>query len=298
MKRGKKRRKPLRGMRIAILGAGRAGRNLALDFERDGAQIHLWSRHHQRSRGFVRAFMPKYDLVFARTALDAARGADVVLICVADRAIAEVATDLAAQWKKAGVRAKPVVLHVSGYHDEKPLAPLRRLGLPVGSMHPVAALPVTWACKSWYAVHGDPKAVAMARKLAGKYVDVLPLRGGAREKREWHLACTLVANGAVALIDLASQLAARHGTKAPRALAGLLHEQGSLLYWENSRKALTGAVTRGDLDVVKGHLAAIRGRRDADLETLYRLLGRRMLDIAGKRVAPADRRKLQRLLRG
>src|SRR5262249_4156273 len=109
MKRGKKRRKSLRGTRIAVLGAGRAGRNLATRCAREGAAVRVWSRRKSTSPIAV------------------ARGAHVVLICVSDRAIAEVARALAKSWVEAGERAKPVALHVSGYHDEKPLAPLRRL---------------------------------------------------------------------------------------------------------------------------------------------------------------------------
>jgi predicted short-subunit dehydrogenase-like oxidoreductase (DUF2520 family) len=265
----------LRGLRIAVLGSGRAAKAFSAALARRGARISSWSR---RSR---------------RTSADVAAGADLVLFCVRDDAIEEVAERLASGWTRASGRA-PAALHLSGFHGDRPLRALARKGWSTGSLHPLVPLlgrrSAADLAGAWFATSARGRSLALARRvIAGLGGRELRLRPGERRKHAWHLACALVANGAVALFDLGLEQA---GDRAAPALASMLGKIARRLE-RGPRAALTGPVARGEREVVAGHLYLLRGSRDDAL--LYRLLARRQLALS--RLDAQSRRAIARLLR-
>ena len=222
---------------------------------------------------------------------------DLILFCVRDDAIESVARDLALAWPRAAGRAArrgPVALHTSGYHGLLPLRALARAGLATGSIHPLVPLKGRRSAAdlrgAWFATSARGRAAAMARRLiSGLEGRELRLPPGESHKRSWHLACALVANGAVSLFDLALE---HSGPRAATALAAMLETVAKRLA-DGPRAALSGPAARGEEEVVAGHLALLRGRRE-DAE-LYRLLSRRLLALAD--LPPQKRRAIARLLR-
>jgi predicted short-subunit dehydrogenase-like oxidoreductase (DUF2520 family) len=181
--------------------------------------------------------------------------ADLVLLCVPDQAIAEVAARLPrGSW----------VAHVSGATPLSALGPhVRRFGL-----HPLQTFTRSRGAEqidgAWAAVTAETDE---ARARAWWLADRLGLRGfDLRDDRRvlYHAGATMASNFLVTLYRSASHLFERAGAP-PEALIPLMRRT-----IENGFD-LTGPIARGDWSTVDAHLVAIHAELP-DLEPLYRTL--------------------------
>ena len=183
------------------------------------------------------------------------RDAELVLLCVPDAVIADVA---------AAVAVGPWVAHVSGATRLGALDP-HRLRF---STHPLQTLTRGRGAEqldgAWAAVSGETDdALARARWLA----DVLGLRAFEvpdADRPLYHAAGAFGGNYLVTLHAVASRLLAEVGAP-PEAIVPLMTRT-----IENGFD-LTGPIARGDWSTVEAHLAAL-GERAPDLVPLYRAL--------------------------
>ena len=166
---------------------------------------------------------------------------DLVLLCVPDRAIAEVA---------AGIEPGPWVAHVSGGTPLAALAPHARRF----SLHPLQTFTHDRGPEqldgAWAAVTGESdEALAVATALAGTLgLKPFALADGGRAL--YHAAAVIASNYLVTLHRAAGGLLADVGV--PReALDPLMRR-----VIEN-RFRLTGPIERGDWETVERHRAAI-----------------------------------------
>lgn len=290
---------------LGLVGSGAVATAFAVALARAGTPLVLWSRtpaRARRLRGRAARGSPAGHVRLAGelAELGALRR---VLLCVADRAIAPVAAELAAAPATAR-RGRPVALHTSGFHDRAPLDALARAGYATGGVHPLVALPpaetrgaVPPLAGAWFATSGVPDARraarAIVRAVGGRE---LALARGADARRRYHAAASLLAGGSVALFDAASELleGIAPPARAREALASLLAGVAANVGRRGAREALTGPAARGDVEVVAGHLALL----DEDAAALYRAVLVRMLALASERgsLPAARRRELERLL--
>jgi predicted short-subunit dehydrogenase-like oxidoreductase (DUF2520 family) len=223
-------------MRIAFVGCGAAGRALARLWLRAGHEIGAI-----RARTSAAAAVAAVGAGVANGPLD---DADVVVFATPDDALAETA-------RSTRLRPQQLALHLSGFHPSTVLAPT---GARVAGLHPLrafASLDVDMR-ESWCFVEGDPAAEGLARDL-GAHV----ARIDASRKALYHAGAAIASNYTVTLLDWARRCLAAAGVEGEEALLALV--RGSL---ENVRAkglpdALTGPVARGDVEVVRAHLAAL-----------------------------------------
>ena len=188
---------------------------------------------------------------------------DVVLICVPDRSIADVA---------ASVEPGPWVAHVSGATPLAELAPHeRRFGL-----HPLQTFTLRRGAEqldgAWAAVTAESEE---ARAVATKLATVLGLRPFPLEddrRAAYHAGAAIASNYVVTLRHAAGSLLEAAGAP-PEALDPLM-----LRTIENGFE-LTGPIQRGDWETVDRHLDAIRRERP-ELESLYRVLADATVAVA------------------
>lgn len=305
-----------RGRKVCVAGAGAMAEALSVVLAREGAELRLWARRSGRAaimrngvlagaRGCARRVRVEGDM---RTAM---LDVDCVLVCVSDTAAAEVARDLAEAAR--GRRRAGVALHAAGFLPPSVLRPLRRCGFAAGSLHPLVSLPprsrssgkgrvVGWRVLegAWCRIEGDAKAQAFARRLVRAVQGrELRLRAGA-SRAAYHASAALLANGSVALFDAALEVLEGCASKpahAREALFGLLASTTANLATHTAVTALSGPASRGDVDVVAGHLAALE-KSDHGVPELYRELTRRMLALAHTRgsVDAEQRAAIERLL--
>src|SRR5207248_3234261 len=141
-----------------------------------------------------------------KAARDRLRRSNVILISTPDDVLSRVAQQISSEFRRFArgrdeVRTR-VALHTSGAISSDVLAPLRSVGLAVGSFHPLVAVADTAPADTFRGVHvcleGDPKAVRVARAL------VRDLRGhsftiDASRKSLYHAAAVMSAGHVVAL---------------------------------------------------------------------------------------------------
>jgi predicted short-subunit dehydrogenase-like oxidoreductase (DUF2520 family) len=193
----------------------------------------------------------------ARGLLASGKGADVVLLCVPDRAIAEVA---------AGIGPGPWVGHVSGGTPLAALAPHTRRF----SLHPLQTFTHDRGPEqldgAWAAVTGETEN---ARAVATALAEILGLRPFSLDDERralYHAGAAIASNYLVTRRRVAGELLATAGAP-PEALDPLMRR-----VIENGF-ALTGPIERGDWETVERHRAAIAEHAPDLLET-YDVLAR------------------------
>ena len=190
-----------------------------------------------------------------RGALSDLPGADVVLLCVPDRAIADVAR---------GVAPGPWVGHVSGATPLSALDPHTRRF----SLHPLQTFTKARGAEqidgAWAATTGDTDE---ARRIAQALAATLGLRPFILDDARralYHAGASIASNFLVTLHRAAARAVEAAGAPVD-ALTPLMTRT-----IENNFD-LTGPIARGDTATVDAHLAAIRAELP-DLEPLYRIL--------------------------
>jgi predicted short-subunit dehydrogenase-like oxidoreductase (DUF2520 family) len=190
---------------------------------------------------------------------------ELVLLCVPDRAIAEVAS---------ATPIGPWIAHVSG---ATPLAALdphtRRFGL-----HPLQSFSRSRGPEqldgAWAAVTAETdEARAVGYELA-ETLGVRPFDLADADRVTYHAGAAMASNYLVTLREAARSLLEAAGAP-PDALDPLIH--GVV----DGGFELTGPIARGDWSTVERHLAAIRAARP-ELEELYVVLAEATARIAGR----------------
>ena len=198
-------------------------------------------------------------------------GAEVVLLCVPDGKIGEVA---------ATIRPGPLLGHCSGATG------LDVFGEREGfSLHPLMSVPTgsdpSVLCGAGAAVDGtSERALAVASALADA-LGMVATHVAAEDRVAYHAAGAIAANFLVALEACAERLAATTGITraqlAPLVLATA--EQWARL---GPEAALTGAIARGDEGTVERHRAAI-AERTPELLPVWTELAEVTRAVAGRR---------------
>jgi predicted short-subunit dehydrogenase-like oxidoreductase (DUF2520 family) len=192
-------------------------------------------------------------------------GGELVLLCVPDRAIPEVA---------ASVGPGPWIAHTSGATSLSALDPHeRRFGL-----HPLQSFTLARGPEqldgAYAAITAETdEAREVGFWLAGQ-LGLEPFALDDSDRVLYHAGAVMAASYLVALHDAAASLVETAG--APRqALVPLMRR-----VIENDFE-LTGPAVRGDWETVESHLAAIR-ERCPDLEPLYRALADATAEVAAR----------------
>lgn len=263
-------------MKIYVVGAGRAGRALALACAEAGHEV---LGVHDRQP----VDAPDGPAVDGGEVAPVPPEAELVWLAVPDRSIEEVARAL---WQARSLTDSQVLAHASG---SKPAALLRQ-GAPgvraVVAIHPLQAL--TGDARSaaalrgaTFGIEGEAAGLVAARALLAPFgVPVLPV--AAADKALYHAAAVLASNALVALADAAAATLALTGASREASLDALLPlMEGTLANLRTLRlpAALTGPASRGDAETVARHIEALALRAPATLP-LYTALSRHIAEVA------------------
>jgi predicted short-subunit dehydrogenase-like oxidoreductase (DUF2520 family) len=180
---------------------------------------------------------------------------DLVLLCVPDAAIAEVARATA---------AGPWVAHVSGATPLAALDPhVRRF-----SLHPLQTFTRARGAEqldgAWAAVTGDTDAARDGGRWLAGQLGLRPFDLADDRRVLYHAGAAIASNFLVTLFRAASRAVETAGAP-PEALVPLMRRT-----IENGFE-LTGPIARGDWATVDAHLAVLR-KELPDFEPMYRAL--------------------------
>jgi predicted short-subunit dehydrogenase-like oxidoreductase (DUF2520 family) len=276
---------------VAIVGPGRLGTALALQLARAGYRISEMvsrtSASARRARAVTQTLKTRSSH-YQNMSLDA----DLIWLCVPDREITVVATELASLniWKRK------TVFHSSGALDSDTLNALRARGAKVASVHPLMTF-VKGAVPNMkgitFAIEGDAAAVRVAQRIVSDF--------GARtffirkhHKPAYHAWSAFTSPLLVAALVTAEQVARSAGLKAAEARRMMLPIVCQTLVNYAAlgpSEAFSGPLVRGDAEVVRKHLQALKKVPQA--RAVYVALARSAL-----RHLPAEnRRQLEKVLK-
>jgi predicted short-subunit dehydrogenase-like oxidoreductase (DUF2520 family) len=244
---------------LSILGAGRVGRALGRRLRELGWKIGVVVTRSEasarRAVRFIGAGRPHAGIT--RQILVS----PVILIAVPDHEIASVAQELARTGAEE-LRGK-IVLHTSGALDANALRVVKAQGAVVGSLHPLqsfSGVTVPSLEGKVFAVEGDLGAVRMGRRMA-RSLGGSPVRIAPGKKALYHAAAAMAAGHVLAIEEAARQLLVSLGMTRREAVRALLPLTRQVLDNDERfgpRSAWTGPLSRGDYNVVKTHMDALR----------------------------------------
>jgi predicted short-subunit dehydrogenase-like oxidoreductase (DUF2520 family) len=278
--------------RVFIIGAGRVGQGLARAFRLGG--VDLVGLHGRRPLDMATSSGPIPHN---------ASTANIVVLAVRDAQIDEAVAELVSG-RSPLVSQSAAVLHTSGTAEPASFADLAARGIAAGTFHPlVPFLRPERAPEllhgAWIGIDGTPAARAASRRLAGhvgsRTLDIPPGR-----KAAYHAAAVFAANFPVALAAMGSDLLQTLGIaarSADGAVESLMRAAVSNMDGGAPGDALTGPIARGDVAMVRLHLAALR--KDERLLGVYRRLSLATLPIAAHNGVDQERlREIEKALRG
>jgi len=252
-------------LRIGVVGAGRVGAVLAASLRSSGHEITAVAGESAASRTRIETLLPGVR-VDKPTAVS--RSCDVLLLTVPDDMLANVVSMLSAS---GAIRRGQSVVHTSGKHGLRVLAPAAARGAEVLAMHP--AMTFTGTDLDLHRLQGcmfGVTATESTRSLAQLLVADL---GGSvvwvpEDKRTlYHAGLAHGANHLVTLVAQSMDLLRASGATDP---AGTLRPlltaalDNALTFGD---AALTGPIVRGDVETVRAHVTDIARTTPAALES-------------------------------
>lgn len=272
---------------IAVIGLGRAGRDIVHLARRSGVPVTLaWDLASGPAR--------IADVEVPVGAPPTIQG-ELVILAVPDGAIEAAARELG---ERGAIEPGACLAHLSG-------ATLSRVLHAAGGDHPVVAmhplqtflgdgaaqLPFPWV------LEGDDRAVDRART----FVDTLgctSVRLPAAGKARYHAAATMASNLLLALLGMVERQAAAAGLpreELPGLFLPLMEATLSNAARRGTTRALTGPVQRGDVDTVRAHLRVLAD--SGEDRAAYARLSLQLLHAAVENGLDGDTAEtLQRLL--
>jgi predicted short-subunit dehydrogenase-like oxidoreductase (DUF2520 family) len=256
---------------ITLIGAGNLARILGPALLAAGYKIDSVAGRETASSRRRAAMLARSLGARAVPLAQAGPDSDLIWICHTDDALAETARELA---RKSGWQGK-VVLHSSGALTSDVLAPLRRAGAHVASLHPMMTFVPGASPKMSevpFAVEGDRQAVAAARKLVKSLrAPIFPIEK--RFKTLYHALGSFSSPMLVATLTTAERVARAAGLSPSQTrsiIAPILHETIKNYVERGPAAAFSGPIKRGDLNTIRRHLRELK--RVPGASEVYRAL--------------------------
>ena len=243
---------------IAIIGPGRLGAALGLALAEAGFPVEeMVCRNKPTSLRKARELAKK--LGAARVTLpQSPLKADLLWLCVPDREISRVARELAGTTPRG-----KIAFHSSGALASDELRALRKRGMAVASVHPMMTF-VGGSVTSFrgvpWGLEGDKAALRMARRIAralGGESFVLSKQA----KPAYHAWGAFLSPLLVAALVASEQAARAAGLSAAEARKRMMPIVGQTLANYAAlgpAGAFSGPLVRGDTEVVRMHLKALK----------------------------------------
>jgi predicted short-subunit dehydrogenase-like oxidoreductase (DUF2520 family) len=282
----------MKELAVGVVGAGRVGTALGVALSRAGYEVVGISARSAASRERAVRMLPDVSVVEPAAV---ARRSDILLLSVIDDAIGPICADLAAG---GHFRAGQNVLHVSGAHGLKVLAPATDAGAVPFAIHPAMTFPgldsdVDNLVGLAYAITSRPAERPDAEQFV-RDVGGLPVWIADDDRTLYHAALVLGANNLITLVAASMEALAATGIENPAfVIAPLLRAclENALRVGD---QALTGPVRRADTGTIDAHVRALRDRAP-DLVTGYLQFGL-VTARRAKQAALNDARELDRVI--
>lgn len=244
---------------IHIIGFGKVGKALSVSFKSNG-----WERVAILKKGKRIDSLSEFNF-----------------ITVPDSEIRNVATSIVNQFDD--FKGK-FFFHTSGVYPASILKPIEDRGGVVGCFHPLMAVSAeTTSFKDvYFDLEGSDEAIKNMEEIA-KVLGAKSFKVDASEKELLHASAVMASNYLVTLADLALRISASSNIPErtlQSAMLPLMNSALTNLETQNPSKALTGPISRGDIQTVQKHLKLLKGNQE--ILDMYKKLGLLTLELIGE----------------
>ena len=284
---------------ISLIGLGRLGTALAIALDSAGYRIVSLVGRRRPKLPKASRLLDVSCLRLVTKELDNGPVGDLIIVSVPDDQIATVADSLV----EINPNGRRTVLHTSGALSSKVFASLAANGWHIGSIHPLASVSdpasgVEALKRAYWCVEGDATAIRMAKRLVGD-LGAQSFSLKSEDKPLYHAAAVMSSGNMTALFDVALEMLERCGVSrrtSQKMLLPLLESNTMNLSHSDPEDALTGTFARGDLATVRIHLSALKGKDLDEALQLYRLLGKRSMELVKHKINAETVGQIDRLL--
>lgn len=276
-------------MKIGFIGAGKVGFSLGRYFmEHDVCVSGYYSQNLNSSKEAAAFTKTKYYEQLEEIIEES----DTLFLTVPDGSIREVYSEII----QSDIEGKCLV-HCSGAMSSMIFSGIGQKGARGCSVHPICAVSDKLTgyqdlSKAYFTIEGkDVADVEELIRSCGNVVEAI----SAEDKVKYHAAAVYASNLVAGLYDLAAGLLKDCGLSesfAGHALQPLFMGNAENIAAVGAVRALTGPVERADITTIEKHLVALEGEE----REIYRLLSRRLVDVAKQKNPDRDYCKLSMLL--
>ena len=267
-----------------LIGAGRAGRALAMAMSRVGYHFTwIGSKHGKEACRLAKQIGVRNCGIGVE---GLAGTAEFLIIAVPDDEIVRVASEALA----AGVITHDTIAaHLSGALPSNILGDMRAVGAAVMAFHPSQTFtpesdPEMVFHTICFDIEGDDVACALGECIA-QDLGATSIRLTPQQRILSHLAMTVASNYTVSIIHMAEEImmsANIPGEVAQKMLLPLFLNTAHNIATFGTLTALTGPVSRGDDAIIRKHLSVLDSYEDT-YKNVYTALGHIALRMAVKR---------------
>lgn len=279
-------------MRIGFIGAGRVGCTLGKYFGEHGVEVSGYYSRTEKSAQFASEFT---KTVCFKTLEDIVNSSEILFITVNDNAVEQVWEAL----KELPVQGK-IICHCSGVLSSSVFSGIDQMKAFGYSIHPIYAINSKTTSykeigKAHFTIEGSTERLSQVRSLleqCGNPVTVI----SPADKSKYHAACVISSNLVVALAQIGERLLRECGfskEEAKKALMPLFYDNCKAVVEKGTVEALTGPVSRGDVETLQKHLEVL----DPKDRLWYLLLSRELTALAEEKNPALDLEKMQSFIR-
>ena len=267
-------------MRLGFIGAGKVGTALGIYFKEKGFEL---SGYYSRSAdSCIQSAMRTQSNYYSNIGQIVA-ASDIIFITTSDDQIESVVKQLC---EDCCLKPGQLIVHTSGALPSTILSPVKAFGCFVYSMHPLQAFAdvdksASDLSKTYFCVEGDEEKISVLEGILltckNAYFKARP-----EQKILYHASACMLSNYLVTLIHNSLKLMNDiqiDNTTAFKAMLPLVNSTIQNVLDLGTKDALTGPISRGDIDTVKKQLEAISSFSKDQL-ALYSCMSKETLKLA------------------
>lgn len=259
----------LKEPRVSIIGTGRMAKALVAALTRCNIVPEcLLCRDIEK--GYQTAYKSQFEVQLLKDGTQL--NADIIFLAVSDDHIGEVS-------KKLNPKENNLLVHTSGVKGLEIIQHFADNGGKIASMHPVQTIPEhadlnIFNESTFSLLCNDTDFLlleSLCKQMGGNSIRVTP-----QEKKQIHISAVFMSNYLVTLAHVAEQVLHSKDSKHEIPLSilkPLMKKTLDEIFREGTHQALTGPISRGDVNTISEHIDVLKTLNLTSIEVLYSSLG-------------------------
>ncbi len=251
---------------ISLAGSGNIAWHLADALEHAGFTLdYIYARNAKTGNEIAEEFNFKYT-----DNIRDLRDSEIILLCVPDTAIKELAAEL--------VGCNKLVVHTSGATSINVLGEIKRQGVFYPTQSFSREKQVVFSQIPVLLETNNPEDYKLLNIVANELTDKVQ-KADSKERLYLHLAAVFACNFATTFFAISKELLEQNTSLDFKLLIPLIEETAGKIRYLDPVKSYTGPAVRKDTDTLEKHLELLSGNQE--LTDLYNLFTRKIQEQSG-----------------